>query len=255
MKKFERALSIFFITSVPCFVLAVVFFLLIKEEVVFSIIAFAFSLFLVYVCSLLRRESALHTRIISLERDKETAYKEQELLNSCIEELQERVDRLEARIVKHESIISFLNKKQKESGLICNTKEETLNVPQNSETEAKTEGFSVSYNLVELEGKKELTSEDQFTIMRNGCGVMVLMNFNLLMPNAFESGKYFTSDMYAQWQSYSMEKLFNSSSRDMIGYKIVEIVPAKIQILGDKNGNSFKGVLMEKGWIELKKHV
>ena len=251
MKKFERELSIFFITSVPCFVLASVFFFLVKEEVIFSIIAFAFSLFLVCVCFWLRRESMTNAGSIC---DKKTAYQERESLDRCIEELQERVYQLEEKIAIHETQIKNLKKWRNQFEVLSNTKRNTPKAPQIPEPESKTKESFFDCNIKGIEDKSELTSADRFSIMRNGCGVMRLYNFRLLVPNAFEIGKEITPDMYELWKSYGMGKLFKSS-RDMIHSKIIKIIPAEIQIIGDKNEDTFQGILLRKGEIKLEERM
>lgn len=252
MKKFQRKLSIFFITSVPCFVLASVFFLLVKEEVIFFIITCAFSLFLLCVCFWLRQESMMNAQSIC---DKKTAYQDQESLDGCIEELQERVHRLEEKIAIHASHIKSLNKKLAELENINSTNRDATKAPQTAESGLKAEDFPFTCNIKGIEDKDELTSGDQFSVMRNGRGVMTLKNFCFLWPNAFEIEKKVTPEMHDLWKSYGLEKLFELSSRDMIHSKIIKITPAEIQITGDKNKDIFQGVLLKKGRIELEERL
>ena len=252
MKRFERELSIFFFTSVPCFVLASVFFFLVKGEVTFSIIAFAFSLFLVCVSFWLRRESMTKAGSIC---DKESDNQEKESLDICIKELQRQIYQLKKEIDTHETHIKCLEKRlnQLEAPRII-----MAEPPKGGpivKPESKTKEYYFTCNIKGIEDKNELTSADRFFVMRNGRGVMTLKNFSLLVPNAFELGKEVTPNMHKLWTSYGMGKLFDLSSRDMIHFKIKKIIPAEIQIIGDKNEDIFQGILLKKGKIELEEGI
>lgn len=187
--------------------------------------------------------------------DKKTAYQDWESLDKCIEELQGRVRWLEDRIAVHEYHIKLLNKKQTESEVINSTNRDVPKALQTAESESKTEDFSFICNIKEIDDKDELTSENPFSIMRNGRGIMTLKDFRFLVPNAFETEKKVTQEMHDLWKSYSLEKLFELSSRDMIDSKIIKIIPAEIQIIGDKNKDIFQGVLRKKGRIELEERM
>lgn len=252
MKKFQRELSIFFITSVPCFVLASVFFLFVKEDVIFSIIAFTHSLFLVCVSFWLRQELMTDVKRIC---DKETAYQDLEPLYKSVEELQKQVQWAKNKISIHESHILLLEKKQDKQETISSTEGDPTKAFQVTESELKTEGFSFSCNIKGIEDKDELTSGDRFSIMRNGRGVMTLNNFRLLTPSVFGVGQKITPEMHDLWKSYCMDKFFDSSSRDMIDSRIIKIIPAEIQIMNDKNKDEFQGVLLKKGKIELDERI
>lgn len=258
MKKFERKMCIFYITSVPCFVFAAIFFLLVTDEAVLSIITFAFGLFVIYVCSLSWRVLALYSKNASSENyngedDDETADREQDTSIKRIEELEKRIKKVEGQMPQHERYISYLMKEQNDKKSLCNKKRETSDVNQSSDVELKTEECSVPCNLEGLVDKKELVQGDKFTIVRNGCGVMALKNFKLLIPNAFEKEKRITPNMHDQWKAYNMGILFDLNSYDMINYKITKIIPAEIEIVGNTNADRLEGVLMKKGRIELEK--
>lgn len=250
MKRFERELSIFFFTSVPCFVLASAFFFLVKEDVIFGIIALAFSLFLVCVCFWLNQESMTNAGSICGEESQDEG-PDKESLDRCIKELQEQVHLLEDKIDKYEPIMMQLKEKQDQAKIIDDKEEIKPKAPPDPKPEPQKAPSFITCNIKGIEDKKELTAADSFSIVRNGRGVMKLYNNCLLVPNDFETGKEVTSDMHSLWTSYSMGKLFELNSRDMIHFKIIKIIPAKIRIIKDENGSTLQGVLQRKGKIEL----
>jgi len=268
MKKLERAFSVFCITSIPCFIFAAVFWSLTKGEIGYAVMAIAFSLFVLYTCFLLRRKTVPHSdwaeKAAVLEEDgssEEDGSRKIAMAMETIEsnadylkELQERVEQAEKQIDRNNKIIENLVKRQKEdkgSGSFHTAERQMNHVPQIPVSESRTESFSVNCQLKELEKKKELTSEDQFTVIRNGNGGLLLQDFRLLIPKGFATGETYTSLMFNRFKAYSMGKLFDLNSQEVIDHKITKVVPAEIKVLGDKNKNQFKGVLVQKGKIEV----
>lgn len=267
MGKIERGFRAFCITSIPCFLLAAVIFLPTEGRMGAGIMAVAFSLFLLYACSLSQKVSMLRSELEDCYKkgisDKEADEKEIKgsVCQSCkleqrVNQLEIYYDNLESRIVSVEKGLSENaepDEKMKEKMKEKDFRE--ADARQLSDklfvTEKKRQRIQVNLRLDDLNNKRELTSGESFAMHRNGNGFYLLEDFRMLYPVLLKTGSLFDSGKYETYKSYNMKKLFEFNSEEMIGHKIIKIIPAEISISGNKDGVEFRATFQKAGRIEV----